>query len=449
MKILKTKRVKKPTKTKTIEWNFGEKHKAYIRRAKDSYLNIAEGAVRAGKTIDNVFAFAMELETTPDKIHLATGSTGANAKLNIGDANGFGLEYIFRGRSRWGRYKSYECLYIGTATGEKVVIFQGAGKANSYKRIQGNSYGMWIATELSLHHNESIKEGFDRTLMAQNRKIFWDLNPVSPKNFVYVDYIDKYTKQDEDGKREGGVNFENFTIYDNINLTEERKRQIESEYTPGTVWHKRNILGMRTAAEGLIYQDFANNPEKYEIESTSVPSLRQITVGVDFGGTGSKHSFVATGIDRDYENVYVLASERIETGISPYTLAKKYTGFIRKVEHLYGKVNYTYTDAAEQVLNIGFREQLVKEDLRRIVADAKKIRVNDRIRATQNIIDQERFYYTEHAYTVRDALSEALWEGKDSTEDKRLDNGTTDIDTLDAFEYSFERDIEILIHKGR
>ena len=57
-------------------------------------LILQNGAVRAGKTVDNVYAFAHELKTTPDKIHLATGSTSANAKLNIGDANGFGLEYI-------------------------------------------------------------------------------------------------------------------------------------------------------------------------------------------------------------------------------------------------------------------------------------------------------------------------------------------------------------------
>ena len=83
-------------KTKTIDWGFGGKHKKYIRKCRDNTINVAEGAVRAGKTIDHVFAFAMELEHTPDKIHLATGSTGANAKLNIGEANGFGLEHIFR-----------------------------------------------------------------------------------------------------------------------------------------------------------------------------------------------------------------------------------------------------------------------------------------------------------------------------------------------------------------
>ena len=87
---------------KTIPYKFSEKHKEYIRRCTKSTFNFAEGAVRAGKTVDNIYAFAHELKTTPDRIHLATGSTMANAKLNIGDCNGLGLEWIFRGQSRWG-----------------------------------------------------------------------------------------------------------------------------------------------------------------------------------------------------------------------------------------------------------------------------------------------------------------------------------------------------------
>ncbi|HGT1768092.1 TPA: PBSX family phage terminase large subunit, partial [Clostridioides difficile] len=90
------------TKKKTIPFKFGDKHKEYIKRCASNTYNIAEGAVRAGKTVDNVFAFAHEIKTSKDKIHLATGSTSANAKLNIGDANGFGLEYIFRGQCHWG-----------------------------------------------------------------------------------------------------------------------------------------------------------------------------------------------------------------------------------------------------------------------------------------------------------------------------------------------------------
>ena len=42
---------KKCRRKKTIPYKFGEKHKAYIRRCCDSMINVAEGAVRAGKSV--------------------------------------------------------------------------------------------------------------------------------------------------------------------------------------------------------------------------------------------------------------------------------------------------------------------------------------------------------------------------------------------------------------
>ena len=180
----------KITKKKTIPFNFGSKHISYIRKCNDCIYNVAEGAVRAGKTVDNIYAFAHDLKSTRDRIHLATGSTVANAKLNIGDANGFGLEYIFRGQSHWGKYKDNDCLYVkGPSTNNKqrIVIFAGAAKADSFKKIRGNSYGMWIATEINLHHENTIKEAFNRQLAAHKRKIFWDLNPDNPKAKIYTE----------------------------------------------------------------------------------------------------------------------------------------------------------------------------------------------------------------------------------------------------------------------
>lgn len=130
------------SRKKTLPFAFSTKHVEYIRRCAANQINVAEGAVRAGKTVDNVFAFAHELKTTPDKIHLATGSTAANAKLNIGDANGFGLEHIFRGQSRWGKYKGNDCLTIkGPDTGyrTRIVIFAGGALASSFKKIRGET----------------------------------------------------------------------------------------------------------------------------------------------------------------------------------------------------------------------------------------------------------------------------------------------------------------------
>ena len=67
------------TKKQTLKYVFSEKHKEYIRSCVSCEFNVAEGAVRAGKTVDNVYAFAHELKIAPDRIHLATGSTVGNA----------------------------------------------------------------------------------------------------------------------------------------------------------------------------------------------------------------------------------------------------------------------------------------------------------------------------------------------------------------------------------
>ena len=242
-------------KRQTIDWKpFSQKHKAYIKGALRNKMNVAEGAIRSGKTIDHCIIAAMYLEQCPDKIHLASGSTIGNAKLNIGVCNGFGLENLFRGRCKWGKYKDNEALFIYTQTGEKIVIFTGAAKADSYKRILGNSYGMWIATEINEHYDSEdsrtsfIKVAFGRQVAAEQPLILWDLNPCNPGHSIYKNYIDRYKTT-----YKGGYQYEHFTIADNLSITPERKAEIESQYVVGSVWYRRDILGERCIAEGLVY----------------------------------------------------------------------------------------------------------------------------------------------------------------------------------------------------
>ena len=122
-----------------IPYKFTDKHKAYMRRALECTMNVAEGAVRSGKTVDNVFVFAHLLETTPDRLHLASGATGGTAKVTLGDCGGFGLEAIFRGRSRWHSCKGLDAMTVQTPTGEKTVLFVGGKNADAYKHIRGLS----------------------------------------------------------------------------------------------------------------------------------------------------------------------------------------------------------------------------------------------------------------------------------------------------------------------
>lgn len=87
----------KERRMNSIPFCFGEKHRDYMRRCLGASVCVAEGAVRSGKTVDHVFVFAKLLEDAPDRLHLATGPTLANARLNIGSCNGFGLEALFPG----------------------------------------------------------------------------------------------------------------------------------------------------------------------------------------------------------------------------------------------------------------------------------------------------------------------------------------------------------------
>lgn len=242
-------------KTTTIEWKpFSEKHIRYIHAALDHKMNVAEGAIRSGKTIDHCIIAAAYLETCPDKIHLASGSTIGNAKLNIGVCNGFGLENLFRGRCKWGKYRDNDALYVYTQTGEKVVIFVGGGKGDSYKKILGNSYGLWIATEINEHYDSDdsrtsfIKVAFGRQVAARRPLVLWDLNPCNPSHRIYKQYIDKYLTD-----YVGGYQYQHFTIHDNLSITPERRAEIESQYEIGSIWYRRDILGERCIAEGLVY----------------------------------------------------------------------------------------------------------------------------------------------------------------------------------------------------
>ena len=264
-------------KTQTLKPIFGQKHREYISRAVRATISVAEGAVRAGKTVDNVAAFAYLIDRgTPDRIHLATGSTAANAKLNIGDCNGMGLEYIFRGRCRWTKYKGNEALAIRSHGREYVVIFAGGAKADSFKKIRGNSYGMWIATAINLHHQDTIKEALNRQLATKVRRVFWDLNPSAPGAWIYEDYIERFREQF--GRR---YNYEHFTIRDNATISEQRFAEIEAQYRQygGTsAWYRRDILGERCIAEGLIYPMFG----EFNIVD-EVPERGEYYISCDYG----------------------------------------------------------------------------------------------------------------------------------------------------------------------
>ena len=150
-----------------------------------------------------------------------------------------------------------------------------------------------------------------------------------------------------------------------------------------------------------------------------------------------------------YAKLIALAAElHREQDIDPEILGNKFVAFVDFVMREYGNVSQVWCDSAEPVLIRGLRKSLAQAGFGNIpVGYALKERINDRIFTVTRLTARDRFLYTEDCETLADALRTAVWNPK-VIELERLDNGTSDIDTLDAFEYSFEHDMRYYIDVG-
>lgn len=431
------------TLTPTIPWGqFTPKHTRYIHDWPQNRMMCAEGAIRSGKTIDHCIIAAMYLEVCPDKYHLATGSTIGNAKLNIGVCNGFGLEALFRGRCKWGKCRDNEALFIQSQTGEKVVIFAGGGYSDSYKRILGNSYGLWIATEINEHYDcedsrqSFVKVAMGRQIAASQPLTLWDLNPCYPEHTVYTQYIEPYRKQFA-----GGFRYEHFTLRDNGTITPERLAQIVSQYVPGTVWYRRDIDGERCVAQGLCFPVFADDSAPYILtdEAADHRTPDRIHIGVDFGGDGSMSTFYLLGMSRDYKELTGLWEEGIPLGnhIDAQAICDAYVAFLRNAIRQYGRVDWTFCDGASPTMINSLVSTCRAAGLpHRNIVGVTKNPIADRPKTVDRLLTTGRLKFARRCTATVRALSNLRWDTKkpDQPEDKNIGNIN---DRWDAFCYSW------------
>lgn len=228
----------------------------------------------------------------------------------------------------------------------------------------------------------------------------------------------------------GDVFAQHYTLDDNPFLDPAVATGLKREYA-GTVYYERYILGRWVRAEGAIYGGFAADPEKY---LTHAPDDDFIQLGVDFGGSKSAFAFVASGLKRDGSKLTALCSElHPAKDVTPERMYDLFDAFVERVECGWGEVEDAYCDSAEQTLMNGLRGRA-----RVAIRNSLKRPIMDRVRAGVALIGGGRFFYTAEAESLRDALCGAVYDRR-KMKDERLDDGSCDIDSLDAWEYSWER----------
>lgn len=424
---------------------FNQKQLNYLANTFDCWLNVAEGGKRGSKNVLNTYAFCLNLETHPDKIHLIAGVTNSTARINIAVCDGFGIFNYFEGRYREGKFQDRQCIYVQTKVGEKVILVAGGRKKGDEAFIKGFTLGSSYITEANECHKDFLKEVSDRTLSSSNRKIFHDLNPKDPHHYYYDEILGFHEKQQKLDDSYG-YNYGHFTIADNMSISNTKLRNILNTYEKGTVWYDRDIKGLRRVAEGLVFPYYPNNEEQYLVNDDELIDKRgkplrydHIIVGVDFGDSGSKYSFHATGYTNDWYTLTVLTERDIEksNGIDTDRLCNEFIMFYREVIKNYGYPEFAFCDSASNTLINTLISACRKAKLNAdIITGVVKNEVSDRPRTIDLLLRSGRLKINRKCKNLRKAMQSLVWDEKDSTrpEDENIDNIN---DYYDSFCYTF------------
>lgn len=397
---------------------------------------IADGAIRSGKTVSMALSFVMwAMESFSGQNFGLCGKTIGSLRRNVLSV----LKLMLYSRGyRVKEHRTDNLLVV--SKGEKVNNFYlfGGKDESSQDLVQGITLAGVFFDEVALMPESFVNQATGRCSVTGS-KYWFNCNPESPGHYFKTEWIDK--------QEEKNLLYLHFTMDDNSSLSEEIKQRYRSMYSG--VFFKRYIQGLWVAAEGVIYDLFASDKERYILDEE--PRIRYATIGVDFGGTGSAHSFTLTGFTEDWDVVVLdefYWNNKEKGRLSPKELEERFVDFCRKAKTKY-RVYEAYCDSAEQTLIEGFTVAVAKAHVGIDVRNAKKEPINDRIAFYNSLMSQDRFFIMRKCKNTIDALENAVYSGKNPAKDERLDDGTVNIDSLDSMEYSTESVMQDILYLKR
>lgn len=312
----------------------------------------------------------------------------------------------------------------------KTAYAMGADNKKHVDRIRGTTIEYAYGDEVTTW-SPDVFDMLKSRLRCPHSKFDGTCNPDHPQH-----WFKKFLDSDADIYQQA------YTIYDNPFLTPDFVANLKKEYS-GTVLYDRYILGLWTAAEGSIYTPW-NDDQKRFIKQVERKELARALIGWDFGGNGSASAGVCIGVLKGYKGVAILREYYHKGIITPEKQEAAFVEFARSCKEDYGAVEVR-CDSAEQTLIAGFKAAALKAGLRVDIRNAIKGEIINRIRFTLRCMGRGAFFVDPGCKHVQEALSAAVYDSKHVTEDVRLDNGTTNIDSLDAMEYAFEPAMDAII----
>ena len=406
---------------------FSQKQREFLDNANKRW-NIKYGATRSGKTYLDYYVIPKRIRNVKDKPGLVAilGNTKGTLQRNI-------IEPL---QDIWGTSLVSDISSDNTAFlfGQKCYCL-GADNTKHINKIRGPSFKYCYGDEVATW-NQGVFEMLKSRLDKPYSKFDGTCNPEGPNHWF---------KKFLDGNSD--IYQQKYTLYDNPFLAKEVLKALETDYK-GTVFFDRYILGEWKAAEGIIYRLFADQTERFLVDYVK-ERLMLVTIGIDYGAGKSKIKFVATGITHNFQIVYGLDEMDLTGVYDPEQIYEKFIEFYKRIYETFDMCQYAFADygALGNVITLGLIRRCQKEKIPVQIEDCTKGLINDRIFLSSTLMAQGRLKILRKNQMLIKAFQDALWNSK--APDERLDDGTTDIDSLDAFEYSINSFYENLINARR
>jgi PBSX family phage terminase large subunit len=394
---------------------------------------IADGAIRSGKSVAMSLGFVVWAMSEFEACNFAMcGKTIGSFRRNVL----FWLKLMLRSRGySVSEQRTENLVVVRRGNIENYFYVFGGKDERSQDLIQGITLAGVFFDEVALMPESFVNQATGRC-SVDGSKFWFNCNPGSPAHWFKTGWIDK--------RADKRLLYLHFTMDDNLSLSEAVKERYRGMYTG--VFFKRYILGEWKSADGVIYRQFADDPERFILDEVPADIIIG-TMGLDFGGNGSAHAGCLVGITRGYRSIVILDEYYRKEVIDPGTLTDDVCGFVQRSQ-AQCRATSIWCDSAETTLINGIRTEVFARHIPVEVRNARKGEIIDRIRLCDMLMSQGRFFIMRRCRHTIAALSEAVWDSKSPTRDRRLDDGSTNIDSLDALEYALEPHANRLIEFG-
>ena len=398
---------------------FSPKQAEILRFAyNDEETLICDGAVRSGKTIVMTLSFVLWAMTYFNHTNFAIcGKTVSNAERNILrpfqqiEGIPFTLNYKISNRM----------LTVQSGEKENYFYLFGGKDESSYALIQGLTLAGVLFDEVALMPQSFVDQAIARTLSFANAKIWFNCNPESPNHWFYKEWI---TNEERKYKHL------HFLMRDNPILTEKEIQRAESLFTG--VFYDRYIRGMWVRAEGIIFPEFANNPDRWIIKRGDVPkTFRSVEVGFDIGGNGSAYAMTCTGQGYDGIQYRLKAEKRQAEDMAMDDIEKFVVEFCGEVEREYGvRVGIINCDHIAVIVNT------INDNTKYRAEFCYKPPLEDRVFLYSKLFSMDKIKFVDGMCDdLIDEMQNLVFDDR-SDRPIPLDDGSMQIDTYDSACYS-------------